>query len=420
MSDSNKRHLYVLCLIVLISGIGYGIISPIIPVYAEELEATSVEIGVMVASFAVFQVAFQAPGGLLSDRIGPKRIIFSGLVLISFSSFLFTLTEDIYLFMVFRAIEGSGTGMIFPSVSAYVFSISSSENRGSYMGTFLTFWILGFTMGPAIGGVLADQYGILTPFYFCSGISLLAIILMELILVNPEGSKENDNEYIPFVDRVRSIVRKPGMPAVLFRGFTIQFNNGVHMMALALFLYEIVGLTKTLIGFVFAFEGLFMLVATPIGGRLTDRIGRKKPIIFGGMGMAFTWYMMPLVENVHENFGPFVLDEFGATCLLVIITGIGVGLNSPAAMSLITETSPGKQKGTGMGVYGTISGTGFIAGPVLAGYLYGLDHTYPFRMGAGMALLSITFVYFFVQETGVGKGAGNRDDGSRIGNEEKN
>ncbi len=153
----------------LISGIGYGIISPIIPVYAEELEATALEIGVMVASFAVFQVAFQAPGGLLSDRIGPKRIIFTGLVLIAVSSFLFTLTEDIYLFMVFRAIEGAGTGMIFPSVSAYVFAISTGENRGSYMGTFLTFWILGFTMGPAIGGVLADQYTILYETYVTTG-----------------------------------------------------------------------------------------------------------------------------------------------------------------------------------------------------------------------------------------------------------
>lgn len=356
MSDPNKQHLYVLCLIVLISGIGYGIISPIIPVYADELEATSLEIGVMVASFAVFQVAFQAPGGLLTDRIGPKRIIFTGLVLIVISSFLFTLTEDIYLFMVFRAIEGAGTGMIFPAVSAYVFAISSGENRGSYMGTFLTFWILGFTMGPAIGGVLADQYGILTPFYFCSGISIIATVLMELILKNPEGSKgEGDRE--PFLLQVRRIVRKTGMPAVLFRGFTIQFNNGVHMMALAVFLYEIVGMTKTQIGLVFAFEGLFMLMATPIGGKLTDRIGRKKPIILGGMGMAFTWFMMPLVENVRETIGPITIDEFGATCLLVIITGIGVGLNSPAAMSLITETSPGKQKGTGMGVYGTISGT---------------------------------------------------------------
>jgi len=400
MKDQNKQHLYILSLIVLISGIGYGIISPIIPVYADELEASSFEIGIMVASFAVFQVIFQAPGGMFSDRIGPKRIIFTGLVLIAISSFLFTVTEDIRLFILFRAIEGAGTGMIFPAVSAYVFSISNHVNRGSYMGIFLTFWILGFTMGPAIGGVLADTFTIKTPFYFCSAICILALIIMEIILENPEGSRGGSGGE-SFLDRARTIVRKSGMPAVLFRGFTIQFNNGVHMMALALFLHEIVGMTKTLIGLTFAVEGVFMLLFTPLGGKLTDRIGRKKPIIFGGMGMAFTWFMIPTINNFHWTAGPLTFDEFIYGCILVSITGIGVGLNSPAAMSLITETSPGKQKGTGMGVYGTISGTGFILGPILAGLLYAKEPAYPFWMASVMALVSITFVHFFVKETGI-------------------
>lgn len=400
MKDPNFHYLLLLSVIVLISGIGYGIIAPIIPVYADDLGASSVMLGVMVSSFAVFQVLFQAPGGVMSDRIGPKRVIFTGLILIAISSFLFTLTENIYLFIVFRAIEGAGTGMIFPAVSAYVFSISSGENRGRYMGIFLTSWILGFTLGPAIGGVLADTYGILTPFYFCSGISLAAVIIMEVILKDPLESRLQEKEE-PFFTRARKIVRKSGMPAVLFRGFTIQFNNGIHMMAMAIFLYEIVGMTKTLIGFVFFTEGLFMLVFTPLGGRLTDRIGRKKPIILGGMFMAFVWFMIPTVNNFHADLWSLVIDEFLYACLLVSITGLGIGLNSPAAMSLITETSPGKQKGTGLGVYGTIAGTGFILGPIVAGLLYDMDPSYPFRAAAIMALISVTFVHFFVKETGV-------------------
>ncbi len=416
MKDPNAHYLLLLSVIVLISGIGYGIIAPIIPVYADDLGASSLMLGVMVSSFAVFQVLFQAPGGVMADRIGPKRIIFTGLILIAISSFLFTLTENIYLFIVFRAIEGAGTGMIFPAVSAYVFSISTGENRGRYMGIFLTAWILGFTLGPAIGGILADTYGRLMPFYFCSGISLGALIIMEIILKDPKGSRTLEKGE-PFFVRARKIVRKTGMPAVLFRGFTIQFNNGIHMMAMAIFLYEIVGMTKTLIGFVFFTEGMFMLIFTPIGGRLTDRIGRKKPIIFGGMGMAFVWFMLPTVNNFNTTVGSFVIDEFVYACFLVSITGLGVGLNSPAAMSLITETSPGKQKGTGLGVYGTIAGTGFILGPIVAGTLYDMDPSYPFRAAAVMALISITFVHFFVKETGVIRKPGTRtaDTGKRSG-----
>ena len=106
------------------------------------------------------------------------------------------------------------------------------------------------------------------------------------------------------------------------------------------------------------------------------------------------------IEDFHYTLWTVTVDEFVYGCLLLVITGVGVGLNSPAAMSLITETSPGKQKGTGMGVYGTISGTGFIAGPVLAGLLYAKDPAFPFWMAGAMAILSITFVHFFVQETG--------------------
>ena len=116
--------------------------------------------------------------------------------------------------------------------------------------------------------------------------------------------------------------------------------------------------------------------------------------------MAFVYFMIPTIPGFHYSIGSITVNEFAYACALVTITGVGVGLNNPAAMSLITETSPGKQKGTGMGVYGAIAGIGFIIGPVVAGYLYSLNISFPFRLAAFMALLSVTFVHFFVQETG--------------------
>ena len=181
-------------------------------------------------------------------------------------------------------------------------------------------------------------------------------------------------------------------------------------MAMALFLHEIVEMSNTLIGFLFFTEGFVMLLFTPYGGRLADRIGRKKPIIFGGFAVAIAFFLIPTITNFSHTMGsvtinefiaigPFTIDEFIYGCFLMGILGFGFGINSPAAMSLITETSPGKQKGTGLGVYGIITGIGFIIGPLVAGFLYEKDVSYPFRLATVMALISITFVHFFVQET---------------------
>ncbi len=399
MKDPNRHLLHLLSVIILINGIGYGIIIPIIPVYARDLGASSFLLGVMVAAYAVFQVFFNAPGGMLADRIGPKRVIIAGLSLVSIASFLFTVTTDVYFFILFRAVEGAGTGMLFPATSAYVFSLSSHFNRGRYMGVFVSAMILGFTLGPAIGGVLADQFGDRMPFYFCTTISGTALILALIFLESGVSMNEGEDR-TPFSKRFREIIHKKGMPAVIFRGFTIQFNNGINMMAMAVFLKFEVGLSKTLVGLVYFAQGIVMLLFTPVGGRLTDRIGRKTPIIAGGLGMAFVYFMIPTIKGFHYTIGSITINEFAYACALVTITGMGVGLNNPAAMSLITETSPGKQKGTGMGVYGTIAGIGFIIGPILAGYLYSLNVSFPFRLAALMALLSVTFVHFFVQETG--------------------
>jgi len=416
------RSLLMLMAILVVNGLGYGMIIPLIPIYARILDATPVLVGFIVAAFAVAQTGVSAPGGFLSDRVGRKRVIMIGLGLIGLSSIFFTLVSDPYFFILFRAIEGAGGGLIFPSASAYVYDISGAANRGRSMGLFITAHSIGFTVGPFVGGTLKDLTGdIRVPFYVCALMAFTAIVLAQFCLGPHERRKPTSRRW----EDMKEILAAPGMKPIFFRGFALMFNNGIMLMAFAIYLKEELRLSTTLVGAVFLAQGAVMLSLTPLGGTLTDRIGRKRPIAFGGVMLVLGTLLITIIPYcaAHFRFHGLLVRiapvEFWFAALFVMVRGTGIGINNPAAMSLITETCPEGKKGSAMGTYSSIAGIGLIFGPVAAGFLYRENHAFPFYGGAVMTMLSVMVLIIMVRETYGGRGHDHandsRDSGRRKG-----
>jgi MFS family permease len=414
-ADNVSRSLVVLMAILIVNGFGYGMIIPLIPIYARILDASSVLVGFIVAAFAVAQTGVSAPGGFLSDRAGRKKVIMLGLALIGIASLLFTRFENPYLFILFRALEGAGGGLIFPSASAYVYDISSSANRGRFMGMFITAHSLGFTVGPFVGGALKDITGdINVPFYGCALMAFSAIVLTHFFLQAHEERKPASRKW----EDMKAILAAPGMKPIFFRGFTLMFNNGIMLMAFAIYLKEELDLSTTLVGAVFLVQGTVMLSLTPLGGTLTDRVGRKRPIAFGGALLVMGTLLISTIPYCSDRYsfsGPMTNIapvEFWFAALFVAIRGTGIGFNNPAAMSLITETCPEGKKGSAMGTYGSVAGIGLIFGPITAGFLYGMNRAFPFYAGAVMTTISVLVLIILVKETFRGSrfGGGEKSD----------
>lgn len=388
---SIKKPLSKLCLLLIIGGMGYGAIYPIVQIYSEEI-ANSFWAGIIAGSFALSLSIFSGIGGYLADKFGRKNLVTLGILCVSMSAFLFIIKREEVFFAIFYGLTGVGIGLVLPSSIAYVYDITENKNRGKSLSLFILSIIFGFTIGMAMSGFLAKFLFSNAPFLFCGIVGLFTAILSILILENLYFEKEKFKrlEMKTKIKKFRDIIKKKGMLSLLFRGFASFFMTGILFTVLPIFLAKIgngKGNNIEFVGIVLLAQGMGMFIATPIGGFLADKIGRKKPIIMSGILIAFSILILPF------------MDSFLYAGIILIITGIGIGINNPGSIALITEICPIGRKAGGLGFYGAISGIGLIAGPIIGGYLYYLNICYPFFLASVMSIFSAIVIAIFVPET---------------------
>lgn len=376
-----------LCLLLIIGGIAYGAIYPVVQIYTEEL-SNSFWAGIIAASFALFLSIFSGIGGHLADKFGRKILIISGIFCISIAAFLFTLKADKFYFAIFYSLAGMGIGLVLPSSIAYVYDITDHENLGKSMSLFITSVIIGFTIGMPLSGILAKYISENAPFYFCSILALITTFLSLFLLEKEHYEKEKLKlfEMKDTIKNLSSIFKKKGMSSLIFRGFSSFFMTGILFTVLPIFLDNINDNIE-FVGIVLLVLGIGMFIATPIGGLLADKIGRKEPIIISGILIAISLFILPFAES------------FLQAAIILIMTGIGIGINNPSSTALISEISPVGKKAGGLGFYGAISGIGLIIGPLCGGFLFDLSRYYPFFLASFMSIVSAIVIAIFVPET---------------------
>lgn len=139
--------------------VGLGIISPLLPGFAEEFGASGLWIGVIFAGFAVSRAVFMPIVGSISDRIGRKIFVVSGLLLLSVVSLLYLLAHNQYVLTVVRFIHGLSAAMVIPIVMAYVGEFAEEGKEGASMGPMAMMFYLGMAAGPLLGGILQHTLG---------------------------------------------------------------------------------------------------------------------------------------------------------------------------------------------------------------------------------------------------------------------
>src|SRR5690625_2395126 len=144
--------------------VGFGIIIPVLPFYAEELGASPAELGLLMAVYSLMQLLFAPMWGRISDRIGRKPVIMIGILGLSLSFFLMALSTELWMLFAARIIGGFLSSANMPTVMAYVADITSEEDRGKGMGIVGAATGLGFIFGPAVGGMFSI-FSIDAPFY---------------------------------------------------------------------------------------------------------------------------------------------------------------------------------------------------------------------------------------------------------------
>ena len=176
--------------------LGLGIISPIMPLYASDLGANLVQIGLLSSAWSISRLIFTAPAGRYSDRGSKKRVIMAGLLVYAVISFLYVLAWDFTSLISIRFLHGLGSAMTMPIAMAYGAVLAPRGKEGRYMGLMTSAMFAGMGLGPYLGGTLTDIFGSKSvAFYAMGGLSALSLFLVAVFL--PDQRVESDRGDMP-------------------------------------------------------------------------------------------------------------------------------------------------------------------------------------------------------------------------------
>ena len=381
-----KGALGIIFLIVFMDLLGFGIIIPLLPFYVPGYDGNPLKVTLLFSIYSICQFIGAPVLGMISDRVGRKPVLtFSqigsavGYVILAAATQFDWGSAGVVLFLVYasRIIDGFSGGNI-STAQAYVSDVTTAENRAKGMGVLGAAFGVGFTLGPAVGGLLGHVHPSL-PAYFAAGFSLLAAALTHWRLPEsrPRGPAEASAWLHP--SRFVPILQRPALAQLLAISFFTMAAFVMMESTIALFLDKVFGYKKLGVGAFFAFTGLVIVVVQGgLIGRLTKRLGDWPLAITG-----------PLL--VAAGMLAFTATAWQAALPLLLLAGAanatGRSLQQPTMSSLISKFSDPRDHGVVFGLYHGLLSLARVLGPLLAGLTYEhVRHTGQFITAAGIAL----------------------------------
>ena len=386
-----RSPLFVLFLTVFIDLIGFGIVIPILPLYAEQFHASPITIGWLTGIYSGMQIIFTPILGRLSDRFGRRPVLFVSIVGTALGFALMGLAHGLPLLFAARILAGiTGGNIAIPQ--AYIADVTAPEKRSRAMGLIGAAFGLGFTFGPLIGGVMS-RISYSAPFFFSAGLAVINAALVYLIL--PE-SLSREHRARPHERASIAEVFRHGRGAmfaiVLGTYFFLIVGFSIMTTLFALFTEKRFGYDAQANGYLFGFVGIVSVI---VQGGLIGRLIK----IFGEVALARTGMILTTVSLA------LLPMSSNLTFLLLVCAGLsaGSGCASPPLSGLASQMVEASWQGRALGILQSAGSAARLLGPLLGGWLLMFDmrkpiaqYGYtPFLAGAFLCLIGAISAFCF-------------------------
>jgi len=355
---------------VAVAMLGIGIISPILPLYVETFSASGLMIGVIMGAFSLSRGLLGPFVGRLSDRIGRKRILVTGLGVFALVSLCYSLAGNVWQLMLVRIIQGAASVMVTPIAQGYVGDISPVGKEGQMMNLFYSAMFIGVGVGPLLGGVLTDLWSYHAAFAGMGILSAISLLLVAIsVPVDHIQAKTNQSAEKQHMIPLRQIAKHDAVKAILAyvatRGFWRQGFNTFY----PLFAVSMLGWSASEVGYImsayFIAGGLFQI---PFGF-LADRWPRHPQIILGSFAAPLLLLLVPFVHS------------FSGVMAVVFSIGMLSAFSRASILAIRTELGRSHGMATLAGLHGSAFAAGQMIGPVACGAVVdvlGVSAAFPF------------------------------------------
>ncbi|MCH8815949.1 MAG: MFS transporter [Chloroflexi bacterium] len=408
---ADNEILLVLCSTTAVVMMGHGIISPILPLFAQTFGVGAALAGLAISIFGLARLITNLPAGLLSDRYGRRLLLVGGPVVVTVSSILSGLAPDFWTLIAFRFIAGVGSAMYMTGAMVMLADITSAANRGRVMSLYQGSILLGVSLGPAVGGGVAELLGVRAPFFVVGALAGVATVWSFIRMpaipdkVTLLGDSRNDAEEAesPHDDEsedafspsrgtlsiVRALLARPEFALVCVLNMSIFLTRtGGRLTIVPLVAEEKIGLSFGELGAIFTMMTVLnLMVLLPVGTML-DRFGRKSVVLPSALMMGVGLCLFAVSTQV---------SMFVAAA---IVLGIGSGVLGPAPAAYAADVAPAQARGLAMGLFRTFGDIGFVLGPVGLGTLADLaGFTFALVFDAVIVVAFALMFVLFARET---------------------
>ena len=361
----NRSPLIVIFTTVFIDLVGFGIVIPVLPFYAEGtiFNATPRTVGLLFASYSVMQLVFSPILGGLSDKHGRRPVLFLSIIGTGIGFLILGLADSLWMLFVGRILDGITGGNI-STAQAYIADITTSENRAKGMGLIGAAFGLGFIFGPAIGGILS-RWGIHVPFFFAAGLCFANAVLLYFTLpetITRDHPARHSAARGRGLQQLISSLKQPQLAFVMTIYFLFIVAFSIMTSTFAFYTMFRFGYDAQHTGYLFAYVGIIaVIIQGGFIGRLVKRFGEMPLVIVGALCFAISLFAVPFV-------GPAA----GGLAGLLVGGGVfsmGNSLATPALNSLASKSVGPSEQGIVLGVMQSVASLARAVGPVLQAIL---------------------------------------------------
>src|SRR5687768_333926 len=379
-----KGALRAIFLIVFADLLGFSIVIPLLPLWAKKYDISAFQVGLLFSVYSVCQLIGSPVLGMISDRVGRRPVpiasqigAVAGFILLGVAMTGQWASQELGLALIYlsRVIDGISGGNI-STAQAYISDVTTAENRAKGMGMIGAAFGIGFSVGPAVGGLLG-YYHLSLPAYAAALLCLAAAYQTWRFL--PESHRHVPSAEVQALlhpSRFLPILRNATLVQMLLIFFFSMMAFVMMEATFALFMNDLFGYQTRGVGFLFALAGVTIAVVQGrLVGKWSRRFGEWPLVIAGPVLVATAMLLLVLV-----GYKPVIW----LVVIALITNATGRSLQTPTLSALISHYSDPKQQGTVFGLFHMLGSLSRVIGPAVAGLVYAKHHVAPYVMASAI------------------------------------